>query len=136
MCGILGTFNLNRKPVHRDLIKSMGDKIAHRGPDCEGLYIKDNIGLAHKRLAILDTSKKGAQPMGSKDGTWIIIFNGCIYNFCELKQDLKTKGHTFFSKTDTEVICQGLSEYGISFFERLNGMFAIGAWNTKQEKLY
>ena len=93
MCGILGTFNINGEPVHRDLIKSMADKIAHRGPDSDGFYVKDNIGLAHKRLAILDTSEKGAQPMGSKDGTWIITFNGCIYNFSELKQELKTKGH-------------------------------------------
>ena len=136
MCGILGTFNVNGKPVHRDLIKSMADKIAHRGPDSDGFYVKDNIGLAHKRLAILDTSEKGAQPMGSKDGTWIIIFNGCIYNFSELKHELKIKGHTFSSETDTEVICEGLSEHGTSFFERLNGMFAIGAWNTKEEKLY
>jgi asparagine synthase (glutamine-hydrolysing) len=136
MCGILGTFNLNGKPVHRNLVKSMADKIAHRGPDSDGFYIKDNIGLAHKRLAILDISEKGAQPMGSNDGTWIIVFNGCIYNFSELKQELKTKGHTFSSETDTEVICEGLSEYGTSFFERLNGMFAIGAWNTKEEKLY
>ena len=136
MCGILGAFNINGKPVHRDLIKSMADKIAHRGPDSDGFYVKDNIGLAHKRLAILDTSEKGAQPMGSKDGTWIIIFNGCIYNFSELKQELKTKGHTFSSGTDTEVICEGLSEYGTSFFKRLNGMFAIGAWNTKEERLY
>jgi len=136
MCGILGTFNINGEPVHRDLIKSMADKIAHRGPDSDGFYVKDNIGLAHKRLAILDTSEKGAQPMGSKDGTWIITFNGCIYNFSELKQELKTKGHTFSSETDTEVICEGLSEYGTSFFQRLNGMFAIGAWNIKEEKLY
>jgi asparagine synthase (glutamine-hydrolysing) len=136
MCGILGAFNINGKSVHRDLIKSMADKIAHRGPDSDGFYVKDNIGLAHKRLAILDTSEKGAQPMGSKDGTWIIIFNGCIYNFSELKQELKTKGHTFSSGTDTEVICEGLSEYGTSFFKRLNGMFAIGAWNTKEERLY
>jgi len=136
MCGILGVFNINEEPVHRDLIKSMADKIAHRGPDSDGFYVKDNIGLAHKRLAILDTSEKGAQPMGSKDGTWIIIFNGCIYNFSELKLELKTKGHKFSSETDTEVICEGLSEYGTSFFQRLNGMFAIGAWNIKEEKLY
>ena len=64
MCGILGAFNINGKSVHRDLIKSMADKIAHRGPDSDGFYVKDNIGLAHKRLAILDTSEKGAQPFG------------------------------------------------------------------------
>ena len=136
MCGILGIYNLNRAPIALSTLKMMSDKISHRGPDGEGFYLKDHIGLAHKRLAILDVSQLGAQPMASKDGTWIISFNGCIYNFLELKQDLLSKGHIFVSKTDTEVISEGLSEYGPVFFERLNGMFAIAAWNTKEETLY
>lgn len=136
MCGILGIYNLNRAPIALSTLKMMSDKISHRGPDGEGFFLKDHIGLAHKRLAILDVSQLGAQPMASKDGTWIISFNGCIYNFLELKQDLLSKGHIFVSKTDTEVISEGLSEYGPVFFERLNGMFAIAAWNTKEETLY
>jgi asparagine synthase (glutamine-hydrolysing) len=113
----------------------MLDKISHRGPDGDGLYVNNQIGLGHKRLAILDTSLKGAQPMSSKDGEWIIVFNGCIYNFSELKIELKALGHVFVSETDTEVIAEGISEFGTQFFERLNGMFAIGAWNTKTEEL-
>ncbi|MDA9160928.1 asparagine synthase (glutamine-hydrolyzing) [Crocinitomicaceae bacterium] len=136
MCGIAGVFDLKGNSVYRNLIKTMTEQIAHRGPDSDGYYVKDNIGLGHKRLAILDVSDKGAQPMSSKDGNWTIVFNGCVYNFSELKKELKTKGHTFISQTDTEVICEGLSEYGEVFFEKLNGMFAIAAWNESKQELY
>jgi len=136
MCGIVGVFNLNKDIVSRTVLKSMSNKIAHRGPDGQGYYLKDNIGLAHNRLAILDISKKGAQPMSSKNNRWTIVFNGCIYNFSELKQDLKAKGYTFNSESDTEVICEGLDAYGTEFFERLNGMFAIGAWDNENNELY
>jgi asparagine synthase (glutamine-hydrolysing) len=136
MCGLAGVFDLKGGSVYSSLIKTMTKQIAHRGPDSEGYYVKDNIGLGHKRLSILDTSDKGTQPMSSKDGVWTIVFNGCIYNFSELKKELKTKGHTFISQTDTEVICEGLSEYGEVFFEKLNGMFAIAAWNQSKQELY
>ena len=136
MCGIVGIFNLNKNLVDEKLIKCMLDKISHRGPDSEGFFIKNNIALAHKRLSILDTSINGSQPMSSKTNKWTIVFNGCIYNFSELKEELKSKGHIFKSKTDTEVICEGLDEYGTSFFERLNGMFAIAAWNKQEKQLY
>jgi asparagine synthase (glutamine-hydrolysing) len=136
MCGITGVYNLNGEPFSLNHLKKMADAIAHRGPDGEGYFVEENIALAHKRLSILDTSARGAQPMSSKDGNWIITFNGCIYNFMELKQELKSKGHEFISTTDTEVISEGLAAYGPSFFERLNGMFAIGAWNKKEKCLY
>lgn len=136
MCGIVGNFNLRGDSVNRQSLKEMADIIGHRGPDGEDIYIHENVGLAHRRLAILDTSVKGAQPMASKNGEWIIIFNGCIYNYLELKQELKSKGHEFISTTDTEVITEGLSAYGAEFFEKLNGMFAVGAWNTKEKALY
>jgi asparagine synthase (glutamine-hydrolysing) len=136
MCGILGIYNLNRKPVSMSSLKLMADKMKHRGPDGEGFYVNEGIGLAHKRLAILDVSSRGAQPMTSKNQEWIVVFNGCIYNYLELKNELVSKGHNFNSTTDTEVIVEGLSEYGPIFLERLNGMFAIGAWNTKEEMLY
>jgi asparagine synthase (glutamine-hydrolysing) len=136
MCGIVGVFNLNGAPFGLSALKSMSNVIAHRGPDGDGYYIEDNIALAHRRLAILDVSPKGAQPMTSKDGNWVIVFNGCIYNFLELKQDLMSKGHSFVSSTDTEVIVEGLAEYGHAFFKRLNGMFAIGAWNKSEKSLY
>ena len=136
MCGIVGVFNLDRKPFRMSTLVDMGNQLDHRGPDDEGFYLKDNIGLGHKRLSILDTSRKGNQPMTSKDGKWVVVFNGCIYNYKELKNELKEKGHYFNSGTDTEVIVEGLSSYGPAFFERFNGMFAIGAWNTEEETLY
>jgi len=136
MCGIVGVFNLDGNPFPRNHLVKMADAIAHRGPDGEGYLVQDSIALAHKRLAILDTSSRGNQPMASKNGNWTIVFNGCIYNFLDLKQELKAKGHTFVTETDTEVLVEGLDEYGISFFERLNGMFAVGAWNKKEKALY
>ena len=136
MCGILGVYNLNGKKVNLKTLHNMGDEIAHRGPDGDGYFLDDNIGLIHKRLAILDISNKGKQPMISKDGNWVVVFNGCIYNFKELRDELIEKGHQFNSGTDTEVIVEGFSAYGTSFIERFNGMFAIGAWNTREERLY
>ncbi|MGC6422230.1 MAG: asparagine synthase (glutamine-hydrolyzing) [Flavobacteriaceae bacterium] len=136
MCGILGIFNLDGTDVNSDLLNLMGEKIAHRGPDDEGQFVQDNIGFLHKRLAILDPSDKGKQPMTSKDGQWIVVFNGCIYNFKELRQQLTEKGYQFDSETDTEVICEGLSSEGITYIEKFNGMFAFAAWNTKEQQLY
>jgi asparagine synthase (glutamine-hydrolysing) len=136
MCGIVGIFNLNGEPFALNNLKRMVETIAHRGPDGDGYFVDNQIGLAHKRLAILDISPKGAQPMTSKDGNWVITFNGCIYNYLELRQELKAKGHEFVSTTDTEVIVEGLAEYGPSFFERLNGMFAVGAWCKNEQSLY
>jgi asparagine synthase (glutamine-hydrolysing) len=136
MCGIGGIYHLNRKPVQPELLEHMACAVAHRGPDSEGIYRKDQVGLVHRRLAILDVSEKGAQPMHSKNGEWTIVFNGCIYNFRELRQELIERGHRFVSATDTEVISEGLAAYGPSFLERLNGMFAIGAWNHTEQALY
>lgn len=136
MCGITGIFNINGASVSKSVLKSMTDKIAHRGPDGEGLYTEENIGLGHRRLAILDTSSLGNQPMISKNGEWVVVFNGCIYNYKELKSELLSKGHTFISTTDTEVITEGLAAYGVSFFERFDGMFAIAAWHVPSKTLY
>jgi asparagine synthase (glutamine-hydrolysing) len=136
MCGVAGIFNLSGEAVSVSLIKEMTASIAHRGPDGDGVYVHENIGLGHRRLAILDTSTKGHQPMSSKNGEWVISFNGCIYNFLLLKQELIAKGHEFFSTTDTEVIVEGLAAYGPSFFERLDGMFAVAAWNVKNKELF
>ena len=136
MCGILGIYNLDGSSVIKDTIVEMGNQINHRGPDGEGIFVQNNMGFVHKRLAILDPTENGQQPMHSKDGKWVVVFNGCIYNFKELREELVGKGHTFNSESDTEVICEGLAAYGTKFFERFNGMFAIGAWNTEEEKLY
>lgn len=136
MCGILGIYHLKGVPVAKNIISTMGNQMNHRGPDTEGLFLENNIGLVHKRLSILDPTENGKQPMLSKNGQWVVVFNGCIYNFKELREELIKKGHTFISDSDTEVITEGLAAYGISFIEKFNGMFAIGAWNIKEQKLY
>ena len=136
MCGIAGIINLNNSPASELIITTMSEAIAHRGPDGKGIYIDGNIALGHRRLSILDVSENGAQPMSSSSKNWTIVFNGCIYNFKELKSELINKGHTFSSTTDTEVIVEGLEAYGPKFFERLNGMFAIAAFNKSNRKLY
>jgi asparagine synthase (glutamine-hydrolysing) len=136
MCGIAGIFNIKGASISQMEVKRMTDAIAHRGPDGEGIFIDENVGLGHRRLAILDISPKGAQPMSSHDGDWVIVFNGCIYNFKELRKELQEKGHRFISTSDTEVISEGLSAYGPSFFERMDGMFAIGAWNKSKKELW
>ena len=135
MCGILGIFNLDSKKIDKSLMIKMGQTISHRGPDDTGSYISKNIGLFHKRLSIIDT-EKGAQPMHSKDNNWVIIFNGCIYNYMELRSELSKMGHKFKSESDTEVIVEGFSAYGASFCKRFNGMFAIVAWCKSEKKLY
>ncbi|HMI78731.1 MAG TPA: asparagine synthase (glutamine-hydrolyzing) [Ferruginibacter sp.] len=136
MCGIAGVFHFNEQPVSHQTIKTMVDAMSHRGPDGEGIYLDENIALGHRRLSILDITPKGAQPMGSHNSEWVIVFNGCIYNYLDLRLDLKSKGHDFVSTGDTEVICEGLTEYGTSFFEKMDGMFAIAAWHKPSKTLW
>ena len=136
MCGIAGIFNFNKEPVSAGSLKSMTDALAHRGPDGEGIFIDEYVGLGHRRLSIIDVSSNGAQPMTSQNEEWVIVFNGCIYNFPALKKELQSKGHSFKSTSDTEVISEGLAEYGPSFFERLDGMFAIAAWHKTKKELW
>lgn len=135
MCGIAGIFHFDDRPASLPLIQNLTRSLSHRGPDDEGYYTDKNFGFGHRRLAIIDTSVKGRQPMMSKNGEWIVTFNGCIYNFKTLKHELSAKGHEFVSSSDTEVIVEGLAEYGQDFFEKLNGMFAIAAWNIKESRL-
>lgn len=130
MCGINGfTFSDRRK------IKTMNLHLKHRGPDDDGIYIDENISLGNTRLAIIDLSKRGHQPMKDKSGRFIITFNGEIYNFKELKKDLILKNYKFKSNTDTEVILNLYREYGEKAFKKLNGMFAVGLWDKKEKKL-
>lgn len=136
MCGISGIYNLAGEPVSHQEIKAMSDSLAHRGPDGDGYFIDKNIALGHRRLAILDTSSRANQPMSSKNGDWTIVFNGCIYNYLELKQELQSRGHEFVTTTDTEVITEGLAAYGMDVVKRFNGMFAIAAWNKRTKELY
>ena len=139
MCGITGIYIANNPlTVKEETLISMRDSLIHRGPDDKGLYIsKDKkLGLGFRRLAIIDLSKKGNQPMTSEDKSIWLIFNGEIYNFQELKQDLIIKGHHFKSKTDSEVILHLYEEKGEKCLDDLNGMFAFVIWDEKQKKLF
>jgi asparagine synthase (glutamine-hydrolysing) len=139
MCGIYGYLS-RRERVDPSLIGRMGAALRHRGPDDEGerlLHTEDlSVGLGHQRLSIIDLSPSGKQPMCNEDETVWITFNGEIYNYQELRQDLQKCGHGFRSKSDTEVIIHLYEELGPKCLDRLNGMFAFALWDTKQELLF
>ena len=131
MCGISG-FNW----ADKDLIKKMTDAISHRGPDAEGYFTDKGISLGHRRLSIIDLSSKGNQPMFNDDNTLVIVFNGEIYNFKDIKKELSGKGYKFKNNTDTEVIIKGYEEYGEKICSKLDGMFAFAIWDKKKRKLF
>jgi asparagine synthase (glutamine-hydrolysing) len=135
MCGIIGVFDQKERTVNEVTLKKMSDAIAHRGPDGEGFFQSGPMSMAHRRLSILDLSQNGAQPMHSHDERWTIIFNGCIYNFKELRQELESKGAQFQSTSDTEVIIEGIAHEGSDFLKRLNGMFALAIYDNHKEEL-
>ena len=99
MCGIVGMVNLNEDSISPLIIKKMTDVLAHRGPDGDGQWIEDNVGLGHRRLSIIDLSKAAKQPMISLDERWVLTYNGEIYNFKEIRSDLEAKGFNFRSNT-------------------------------------
>ena len=130
MCGIAGFFDRNKNK--NDIIKSMTDNLLHRGPDDFGFYVDDKIALGHRRLAIIDL-KTGKQPI--EDDNYVIVFNGEIYNYLELKEELKGK-YKFKTKSDTEVLLKGFEEWGIDVTKKLRGMFAFAIWDKKKHDLY
>lgn len=136
MCGITCIYHLNGTPASHSQIKRMNDGIAHRGPDGEGTYIEGNLALGHRRLAVIDLTSAGHQPMMSEDKQIVVSYNGEIYNYQELRRELQAKGHHFSSRTDTEVLIHGYEEYGIDFITRLNGMFAFVLWDARKKMLY
>ncbi len=136
MCGISGVYNYNGKPVDEVLLKKMTAVLAHRGPDDNGIFVKNHIGLGHRRLSIIDVSAAGHQPMANKDGSLQIVFNGEIYNFQEIRKMLQAHGHTFKSKTDTEVILHAYEHWGFDCATKFNGMFAFAIFDAKQDLLF
>ena len=133
MCGFVGY--INKEKDKKDNIKKMADLIAHRGPDSEGYYTDENIALGFRRLSIIDLNN-GSQPIYNEDKSKVIIFNGEIYNFEPLRKDLIKKGHTFTTKTDTEVILHGYEEYGEKILDKLRGMFAFVIYDKNTKELF
>ncbi len=136
MCGIAGIFNRNREPVSPVLLRRMTDSIAHRGPDGEGFYTDDFVGLGHRRLSIIDLSPAGHQPMITPNGRYAITYNGEVYNFNALRLELEAKGYQFRSRTDSEVILYAYAEWGPKAVERFNGMFAFAVWDQERKELF
>jgi asparagine synthase (glutamine-hydrolysing) len=139
MCGIGGIFRANGGPVDPSSVKRMCDVIAHRGPDDEGYYFspaEPGIGLGHRRLAILDLSETGRQPMPDESGRLWLSFNGEIYNHPEIRETLAARGHRFRSRTDTEVILHAYEEWGIECAARFNGMWAFALWDGVRDRLF
>lgn len=137
MCGIAGIL-LKEKNVSLDSVKRMTDVISHRGPDGEGLWINEqaNIGLGHRRLSIIDLSENGKQPMHFLKGRYTITFNGEIYNYLELKEDLLKSGYAFYSNSDTEVLLALYDQKKEKCLEYLNGMFSFAIWDETEQVLF
>ena len=135
MCGICGQLNFEpNRPVAAGQLERMNQTLYHRGPDEEGVYLKAPVGLAMRRLSIIDIST-GRQPIRNEDGTIQVVYNGEIYNFREIRKELESKGYRFITNSDTEVIAHLYEESGEAFVHRLNGMFAIALWDDREHKL-
>jgi len=134
MCGIAGCLSFSGRPAEPALLESMARSLAHRGPDGHGLHCEGAVGLAHRRLSILDLAG-GAQPMTTRDGKAWITFNGEIYNFVELRAELEARGHPFETKSDTEVILHLYEERGPDCVRGLRGMFAFALWDPDRRRL-
>ena len=135
MCGIAGLIHLDGAPVSPVALQRMTDAIIHRGPDGEGHWIEGPVGFGHRRLAIIDLSPAGQQPMISADQRYLLNYNGEIYNFRELRAELEALGHQFRSRTDSEVVLNALVQWGVEALTRFNGMFAFALWDRRERRL-
>lgn len=135
MCGYVGFTDNRGEADKKTILKRMMDRIVHRGPDMEGQFADAAIALGFRRLSIIDLSEAGTQPMYNEDGTVVVVFNGEIYNFVELRETLLAAGHTFASKTDTEVLVHGYEEWGEALVARLRGMFSFAIWDSRASQL-
>jgi len=133
MCGICGIFDLDRCSLRPEIVHRMADTLWHRGPDDAGYHFEPGVGLGHRRLSIIDIST-GHQPISNEDASVWVVFNGEIYNYMELREQLESKGHKFRTKSDTEVIVHLYEEVGEECFARLRGMFAIALWDCKRKQ--
>ena len=135
MCGIVGIVRNDGKPVDEQLLRRMNEAIRHRGPDEDGFYINGSVGLAMRRLAIIDL-KSGQQPIHNQDRSSWIVFNGEIYNYLELREKLENLGHTFYTNSDTEAIVHAYDQFGTDCPKHLRGMFVFAIWNERNQELF
>ena len=135
MCGFVGFWNTPEVADYETVIHAMADRIIHRGPDDAHYYVDDDISLGFRRLSIIDL-EGGRQPILNEDGSKALLFNGEIYNYQSLREDLLQKGHTFTTKSDSETILHGYEEYGKEILQKLRGMFAFVIWDKKEKKLF
>ncbi len=136
MCGICGIYNLDSASVDSKILEYMAEAIAHRGPDSEGFFIDQYIGLGHRRLAIIDLSEDAAQPMSTSMDAYTLVYNGELYNYKELRSELIELGHEFKSQSDTEVILRSYIAWGVDCVHRFNGMFAFAIWDKAKQHLF
>ena len=135
MCGITGFLNLDGAPADEASASQMAEALAHRGPDGSGSWAEGPMAMGHRRLAILDLSPAGEQPMTSRDGRFVLVYNGEVFNFRELRAELDAAGHEFRSSGDTEVVLNALAEWGTEALLRFNGMFALALWDRQRSEL-
>src|SRR5215475_11164208 len=135
MCGIAGFLNLDGGPASPVILRSMTDAVLDCGPDGEGHFIDGAFALGHRRLAILDLTPSGHQPMMTSDGRYVLSYNGELYNFRELRIELEARGHQFRSTGDSEVVLYAIAEWGEKALLRFNGMFALALWDREQQAL-
>ena len=135
MCGIAGVvYTHSQRPVDGDLLRRMTDRLAHRGPDGQGAHVAPGVGLGIRRLSIIDL-ETGDQPLANEDGTVVVVCNGEIYNFVELRAELERRGHHFQTRSDVEVIPHLYEEHGVDFVGRLRGMFGLALWDARRRRL-
>src|ERR671929_627945 len=140
MCGISGVATTGGRPVERELLEAMNERLRHRGPDDGGVWLGGSgdarVGLAARRLSVIDLSPRGHMPMASADGRFVITYNGEVYNFREIRRELEAFGHAFRSDTDTEVVLSAYAQWGPECLHRLNGMFAFAVWDSRERELF
>src|SRR5258706_4997158 len=135
MCGICGYLQTNKAQAHdRALLEEMNGRIYHRGPDSDGFFVDQTVGLAMRRLAIIDVAG-GQQPITNEDGAIQLVYNGEIYNFRELRDELERHGHRFATNSDTETVVHAYEQWGDDALRRFNGMFAFALWDGRRERL-
>ena len=136
MCGIVGVCHLNGEPASPDILRRMTDVVRHRGPDDEGIHCDGPVGLGSRRLAVIDLTVAGHQPMAAEAGAAVLVYNGELYNFKELRAELEGVGRRFKSRSDTEVVLRAYEEWGESCLDRFNGHFAFAIWDRPRQRLF